>query len=1178
MTMVADAVQRVKGYYKTPYTNEAPSASDVSRLIHGMEHASRTAILALLWANLADLSQEDKDHIQVAALFHDTARQNEGEDLWDRDSALHLYDHLIEKGIPPARAALIAESMANKDAEPDKTFYELDTDSRTWKEMTYEATRQQSHGKFIDCIHDADCLEIMRARDVFDATYLRFYKKYVATEDGLNRDRLRLLSYVITQARGLIHAQGDQYKHLNCKIKKIIEDSDDPYQYTLEQINQDERFFALATLLNEQATKRKSLEEILEDLDKQQQDLHRKKLPESVAHLLEQNALYVRGIKKPATKVEVTKQKKKLAVETGAELEFRKLDRKKGVATKSGSIDKSGNPNRSISLLMPGMPLYSNIGLMLSVPTREITQVSLLDSDTGFGKKSHIYTHQTPEEIQQNIQDLIQESLLGGKTRSFGAQTSAHNEVIAHIHTDDIHAIYFTLDQTLCNEYPFAPAIFLQAAYTQQLLQFTHKRAVPIIEYQREYDHYQEHSFDETSILSHWKTLIQQYVNDIKTKRIGTVLPLSLENLKSHYELEAVDHYYLGALKEQINQSFTELTHEISNNILKGVRLQTWSDMSNIYTSSEISDATVKETLEKDLKDLIANLPAPDYSFCYYYLSQVILNQKLYQNMDIRKTFAEYILNSPKLLNAKQLYSIICDMQKWEPSIDIEMQVAIKKCLVKKLWEEVHYDLPLSILHFLKQEELLTPPLRNIIVSTVVRDLSDDNYPVCLSRGFSVHKLILLGEKKYLEDFIKDYCSKKTIYGFGGLIRLIDATPAETPDYVKSALKSAANIALSTTLLQPIIVDRWWRLEERRECWFQNMQLLISYAPTPLNLQQQNNLMAWMVGFFPVLGHDALAQYISYCDRKEFQLTELTSALKHWLAMQTVLPAPPFAKDLFSLLTHPYIQQQVARGIPNFIRTKRIGDAVLKPCIEPLAREFLANKDYVSLQTLLQQYRAHLSSVFMKELHEHADFRVYYSAQILEIPEARLRLLVEYQQNLMQQESYLRLKPKRKIDFSEPMVSWNDSEQIIGGIPEELLDYKPSDQYDALWQKLDEMCAHGYGLCHQDPPCEKEGLVAMQLAFELKDMVYQFINTPEGKKTPKIFLDEFKNKAHSKDLGMGQHRQYWKVVVANILLCVASVIHLIFTGHGFFAKTRREQLRNAVEKEAQRVIKPGDRS
>ena len=78
------------------------------------------------------LTEEDIFLLQLALLFHDSERQNDGEDMWDQDSALTLYRYLIDAGAPPEKAKLIAEAMANKDAADDN-YFELDIKELTWK-------------------------------------------------------------------------------------------------------------------------------------------------------------------------------------------------------------------------------------------------------------------------------------------------------------------------------------------------------------------------------------------------------------------------------------------------------------------------------------------------------------------------------------------------------------------------------------------------------------------------------------------------------------------------------------------------------------------------------------------------------------------------------------------------------------------------------------------------------------------------------------------------------------------------------------------------------------------------------------------------------------------------------------------------------------------------------------
>ena len=75
----------------------------------------------------------------VGAAFHDAGRQAEGRDLWDADSA-NLFAHWLRRDGQDANAVAAArEWLANKDPR--------DGQFTCWEHA---------------CIHDADCLEIVR--------------------------------------------------------------------------------------------------------------------------------------------------------------------------------------------------------------------------------------------------------------------------------------------------------------------------------------------------------------------------------------------------------------------------------------------------------------------------------------------------------------------------------------------------------------------------------------------------------------------------------------------------------------------------------------------------------------------------------------------------------------------------------------------------------------------------------------------------------------------------------------------------------------------------------------------------------------------------------------------------------------------------------------------------------
>src|SRR3990167_6275917 len=152
--IAAHATWAFNHIYNIPYPGEEAKAKErgIARLMHGIQHTRRVAMLIPVFANLyrryndhdaLALTEEDIKLRQIAALFHDSARENEGKDFWDKESGKLLYFYLTNVlNVTHEKATLLAEAVSNKDAEPPKNSYQK-------------------------LIHDADCLDIIRATDEY---------------------------------------------------------------------------------------------------------------------------------------------------------------------------------------------------------------------------------------------------------------------------------------------------------------------------------------------------------------------------------------------------------------------------------------------------------------------------------------------------------------------------------------------------------------------------------------------------------------------------------------------------------------------------------------------------------------------------------------------------------------------------------------------------------------------------------------------------------------------------------------------------------------------------------------------------------------------------------------------------------------------------------------------------
>lgn len=163
--------------YKSPNTQETERRADY-RIVNGIQHGLGCLALiqpfnklyqrhVLAYPNFIkeitkqfNLTEEAlTDLLEVTALFHDTGRQGDGEDLWDKESAENLYQFLVAEQIDKRLARLLSLTIQYKD-EPHSFI-------RHASEIS-----SSPHIDFLrQLINSVDTLEVLRVRQVF---YTRF--------------------------------------------------------------------------------------------------------------------------------------------------------------------------------------------------------------------------------------------------------------------------------------------------------------------------------------------------------------------------------------------------------------------------------------------------------------------------------------------------------------------------------------------------------------------------------------------------------------------------------------------------------------------------------------------------------------------------------------------------------------------------------------------------------------------------------------------------------------------------------------------------------------------------------------------------------------------------------------------------------------------------------------------
>ena len=465
--------------YQHAYAGSTMEEHGIGRFHHGMQHVTRAAMYARVFANLyrkhgdeeaASLTEEDIKLIQIAILFHDSARENDGEDHWDHESAILLYFYLRTMGVAPEQCKMIAEATANKDPSRNGYFELAENDDGFLFWRFNPAIESGAKNIFEKIIHDCDCLDIIRARNQFDSKYLDFYKEIAMHEGG--ELALEEMAHLVMEARSIIDTQGDLPFRIDATKKKRYE-HEDAYAAIKEDISPD--FHRIIDALSSQLF---SVEELqaMQLVDLTSYDKDGTLNEQNIRAALREGQIWVRGIATPSA------SSKKNSSESATELELRKIMREIGVPTRIGRTDKKVNQFRSVSVLGYGASVYPSAGLVIINPELSaIKKISSYDFNTGRGKKrgwQFESTNSSEEETKREFKQLLDKMKIGGIGLP---EKVASNYVEILYDLSKVQGVYYTPDPTIANAittgedhepaHPHAPllqAIYIQKSYEAQ--------------------------------------------------------------------------------------------------------------------------------------------------------------------------------------------------------------------------------------------------------------------------------------------------------------------------------------------------------------------------------------------------------------------------------------------------------------------------------------------------------------------------------------------------------------------------------------------------------------------------------------------------------------------------------------------------------------------------------------
>ena len=288
-------------------------------------------------------------------------------------------------------------------------------------------------------IHDADCLDIIRVRSVYEGTYLDFFKEIIRQDNAMidTYPALDYLERLITEAEALIketekNGNRDQFENEKCLdlLLKKIENKEILAKFYSEKLLFSSSELNQLIIPGDRYDAKKGLDE------------------KNIVAAFREGKVYARTMQSPAiiaTRAnphqDTCSNKDKYKTETVVGLELRKTIRKNGISTgssKPDNKDKQGNPNRSISMIGYGRGVFRNVGFLLVNPSLDkIGNVFESNAGTGCGKKKNVTKITDASIKKQKLDELLWKFKL---TRG-GNSTYSHTEILCDI--EDYHADLF---------------------------------------------------------------------------------------------------------------------------------------------------------------------------------------------------------------------------------------------------------------------------------------------------------------------------------------------------------------------------------------------------------------------------------------------------------------------------------------------------------------------------------------------------------------------------------------------------------------------------------------------------------------------------------------------------------------------------------------------------------------
>ncbi len=586
-SIVADLWTHV---YSTPYR------SGKKRVIHGIAHVVRASILGAAGYNLMyaaglegthDLSDVERAEeirlIQVALLLHDSGAESDDKDIHDNDNALNVYDYLVNRlNVSPEKAQKIAEATRNKDwrKNKDEIYYKFNIDSSGnafFQEIKNVKTVSDEIERLRLAIQYGDGIDYLRTRNPFDIAYLQLHQKH--------KNNILISSATETlliENRRLCHAF---HKQMNGSPKESMDcNGAEAYQFAREQMHtpvslevKDHKAPLIEYLYHEGISEKLDIQLITNPTQKTNDAM----IDSFYGFNPNQNnAVLYRGIYQPTKFFKRTYDTKDYGKLTHAGYERYKIDRKPGGQSKSRkeekSLEKEGNPLRSLSFAAPGAKVFTGVGfgILMSDPNHIIlNSASKKNAHTGYGKKEKykmkvekIMSSEDSEGTLRKDIDLIQKLIKNGG----GAQE--HTELTGTIKGYD--AILYTSDD-IGRDSSSADIRLLEALFLRDEVLDETKKQLDIYEFSCINSYMLKKDITEDLIIESSKRSVlhaaKQMALENKTD-LNELMSLSSINLLEKFMWKSSIpwyFYYSENLKEKLFSALSSFDQEKNNFLIK---------------------------------------------------------------------------------------------------------------------------------------------------------------------------------------------------------------------------------------------------------------------------------------------------------------------------------------------------------------------------------------------------------------------------------------------------------------------------------------------------------------------------------------------------------------------------------------------------------------------------------